>query len=387
MRRRTPIDDALRRLRRDLRRVGWRDRRRALAEARDHLLQAAEDARASGHDPGEAERIAVARFGEPGSVAGGYPRRWRGAAVSLAAAASLLVLTPSLDRMARLGSAIVPASDAMGGTCIQRWNARPRPEAGYDRAWVSPTAGSAVCTVVPHRPGSALVFFGPVSAAHWQLIPQPGTRGRPTWHIDALALRWRQRDFALSVDGRIGRQLSGPLAPVATPLRVLRRSRTASLQAAPPGVRALFRSLNGIRGSLRRQLVLTRPHVLRIYAFRSADRATCQAVAPRRGALGDCAFRVAPAAMRLSVTWGATSISGLVADDVTGATARVGARTIPVAVANNAFAAFVPKGRSGVLTLRHASGRTSRIRFSTAAPPVRPPAARAGSPRPRSPRG
>ena len=55
-------------LHRELRPVGWRRRRRALAEASDHLISAIEDEIAAGASREDAEQRAVARFGEPATI-------------------------------------------------------------------------------------------------------------------------------------------------------------------------------------------------------------------------------------------------------------------------------------------------------------------------------
>jgi hypothetical protein len=56
-------------LRRELRPLGLRRRRRALHEARDHLLSAVEDELADGASPVVAEQRAVERFGDPDAIA------------------------------------------------------------------------------------------------------------------------------------------------------------------------------------------------------------------------------------------------------------------------------------------------------------------------------
>ena len=89
-----PAEQVLARLEGELQSLGWRARRRALDEARDHLLSAIDDEIARGATPAEAEQRAVASFGEPAFIAEtlvhtrlGTPRTaWRVAAgVALAA--------------------------------------------------------------------------------------------------------------------------------------------------------------------------------------------------------------------------------------------------------------------------------------------------------------
>ena len=67
---RRPVERLLAELGDELRPLGWRARRRALAEARDHLLSAVEDEIARGATPAEAEARVSERFGEPALIAG-----------------------------------------------------------------------------------------------------------------------------------------------------------------------------------------------------------------------------------------------------------------------------------------------------------------------------
>jgi hypothetical protein len=64
-----PLEQALAQLESELGSLGWRARRRALDEARDHLLSAIDDEIAEGATPGEAEKRAVALFGELALIA------------------------------------------------------------------------------------------------------------------------------------------------------------------------------------------------------------------------------------------------------------------------------------------------------------------------------
>jgi hypothetical protein len=64
-----PLEQLLAGLEGELQSLGWRARRRALDEARDHLLSAIDDEVARGASPAEAEGRAVALFGEPAPIA------------------------------------------------------------------------------------------------------------------------------------------------------------------------------------------------------------------------------------------------------------------------------------------------------------------------------
>src|SRR3954469_188135 len=86
------IDRRLRELRSELRGLSWRERRRVLAEARDHLLSSLEH--------GCDERQAIELLG-PGTAFRGFPPRRHGARrVAIGAPLLLagLALAPSLDR-------------------------------------------------------------------------------------------------------------------------------------------------------------------------------------------------------------------------------------------------------------------------------------------------
>ena len=84
-------------LNRELRPVGWRRRRRALAEASDHLISAIEDEIAAGASREDAERRALARIGEPAAIGASLcavrpRRRSRLAPAAVAAGAITAVL-------------------------------------------------------------------------------------------------------------------------------------------------------------------------------------------------------------------------------------------------------------------------------------------------------
>src|SRR4051812_12557294 len=100
-----PLDRLLAELRSELRPLGWRRRRRALAEARDHLLSAVEDGVADGLSRDQAEGRAVAGFGDAAAIADALqrvrPQRRRRLVATLAAAAfaaTLLVAPGPIGR-------------------------------------------------------------------------------------------------------------------------------------------------------------------------------------------------------------------------------------------------------------------------------------------------
>jgi hypothetical protein len=124
------IDDVLAQLRRELWPTGHRARRRALEEARDHLLSFVEDAVDAGCTPVEAERLAVECFGRPEDVAAVLiaARRRRGRllpAVALAGSlAGVLAVAPvqlgrELGHPSVAGAAPMPTER----DCAAAWNA------------------------------------------------------------------------------------------------------------------------------------------------------------------------------------------------------------------------------------------------------------------------
>jgi hypothetical protein len=105
----TRVQALLAELRRDLRPLGRRARRRALDEARDHLLTTIEDELEAGASPAEAEQRAVERFGDPAAIAERLcavrPRRSRRAVPALAGALAItgvlvLAVGPIGDQLA-----------------------------------------------------------------------------------------------------------------------------------------------------------------------------------------------------------------------------------------------------------------------------------------------
>jgi hypothetical protein len=199
------VEQFLTRLERALRRLRRRERERALREARDHVLCAADERERSGQGRSESLRSAIAAFGAVDSVAAGYahPRRPRGelagaGAFAIVAAVCALAFAPTGSR---LGQLLIPTSHAADTGCSGRWNADPA-RTGYPLAWVS-TSGAA-CEVVLHDAHSARVFRQDARAGRWHAIVQAGS---PLWAVDRLPARLRTQPSTVSADGRIGRQI------------------------------------------------------------------------------------------------------------------------------------------------------------------------------------
>jgi hypothetical protein len=119
----TRVEALLAELRRDLRPLGWRARRRALDEARDHLLATIEDELESGATQAEADQRAVERFGEAAEIAARLcalrPGHARRAVPALACALSItgvlvLAVGPVGDQLAphkAVAAGAVPPSE------------------------------------------------------------------------------------------------------------------------------------------------------------------------------------------------------------------------------------------------------------------------------------
>jgi hypothetical protein len=127
----TPVDAFLRSLRRELRPLGWRRRRGALAEARDHLLSTIEQQIDEGVPPADAELRAIERFGEPSEIAARLcavrPARGRRVVPALVGAAAISVLIafaagPVSDELAtHEAAAAAPVSPSERG-CAQAFD-------------------------------------------------------------------------------------------------------------------------------------------------------------------------------------------------------------------------------------------------------------------------
>src|SRR5262249_8450414 len=118
-------------LRRELRGIPWRQRRRVLVEARDHLLSSMED--------GCGEPEAVARFGAPGGALArvpSHPPPPRPLVVRRPPALAAPALAPALaGSLPRLGSGRTPSRAA--GSPISRFHAAT---ARCVRAWNAPAS-------------------------------------------------------------------------------------------------------------------------------------------------------------------------------------------------------------------------------------------------------
>ncbi|MDX6562481.1 MAG: hypothetical protein QOD65_2295 [Gaiellales bacterium] len=127
----SPSERLLAELRKSLRPLGRRVRRRALDEARDHLLSATEDEIARGASPAAAEKRAVERFGHPAVIAaplrGAHPRRPSrllpvtvGAAVI--AGTFALPAGPVRDNLAPAPARAAPGPGLRSTQCLMSWN-------------------------------------------------------------------------------------------------------------------------------------------------------------------------------------------------------------------------------------------------------------------------
>ena len=101
---------------RALRDVGRRERRRAIGEARDHVLCAAADWQSQGLDRAEALQRAIGAFGPIDQIAAGYraphPR------TRLATATGMLLAAAAFAALTFAPTSIIPTSHAAGTTCV-----------------------------------------------------------------------------------------------------------------------------------------------------------------------------------------------------------------------------------------------------------------------------
>jgi hypothetical protein len=201
------LEQFLGRLERALRGLRRRERLRALREARDHVLCAADERERSGQARGESLRAAIDAFGAVESVATGYvrPARTRrelarAGTVAVVAAVCALAFAPTGSR---LGQLVIPTSHAAAADsgCSGRWNDDPA-GSGYRLAWVS-TAGPA-CEVVLHDARSARVFRQDARAGRWHAIVRSG---RSLWAVERLPAALRTQPYTVGTDGRIGRRI------------------------------------------------------------------------------------------------------------------------------------------------------------------------------------
>lgn len=103
--------------------VGRRERRRAIGEARDHVLCAAADWQAQGLDRPQALQRAIGAFGPIDQIAAGYrvphPR------TRLATATGTLLAAAAFAALTFAPTSIIPTSHAAGTPCVKRSNERP----------------------------------------------------------------------------------------------------------------------------------------------------------------------------------------------------------------------------------------------------------------------
>ncbi len=188
------LERALRPLRRG-------ERRRALREARDHVLCAAAEREANGLERIAAVRSAIASFGAADTIAasylthGGERRSLSGALVGAVVLAALTMLPVG----GGLGQLFVSTSSAAVRSCTGRWNTRP-PSALYPRAFVS--SPGAACDVVLHDASHAVVFRQDTHTSGWYVLrPQ----GKAAWTVATLPARFRAHDYTVVADGQITR--------------------------------------------------------------------------------------------------------------------------------------------------------------------------------------
>lgn len=134
---RSAIDELLSEFRRELRSLGWRERRRALAEAHDHLLCSMEADSATSETAEEREKQAIRRFGDVASVAAhlrdARPRRRSkvGPTLVSAIAAAAFFAMPAgpiseelAPRVAAAASVPVQPNGVVAPRCAAAWNSR-----------------------------------------------------------------------------------------------------------------------------------------------------------------------------------------------------------------------------------------------------------------------
>lgn len=182
-----------------------RERRRAVREARDHLLCAAAERQADGRSRSEAVRGAIDAFGAVAAIAASYrrPRRSGGAIATASGLVGVVVLAALtiLPTGGGLGQVFISTSHAAESGCAGRWNAEP-PSSLYRRAWVS-SPGSR-CDVVLHDAARAVVFQQDARGGTWYTIHPPG---QASWSLGALPRRYRALEYSVVGAGRIDARL------------------------------------------------------------------------------------------------------------------------------------------------------------------------------------
>jgi len=198
------LEQFLARLERALHALGRRERGRALREARDHLVCAADERQALGCPRPEAVKRAIEAFGAVEAIAAGYARGVRPRAELGAMVVGAIVLALAFAPTgSRIGQLLIPTSHAADSQCAGRGNARAH-VTGYREAWVSaPRPG---CEIVLHDARRALVFRQATSDGRWRaILPARGS----SWPLARIAPAMRAHAHAVDADGQIGRRLGG----------------------------------------------------------------------------------------------------------------------------------------------------------------------------------
>jgi hypothetical protein len=186
------LEGALRPLRRG-------ERRRALREARDHVLCAAAERESDGLERAAAVRSAIASFGAADAIAASYlgPGSERSGLSGALVGAVVLAALTMLPIGGGLGQLFVSTSNAAERGCPARWNTRP-PSALYPRAWVS--SPGAACDVVLHDATHAVVFRQDTRRSGWYVL-RPS--GKTAWTVATLPARFRAPEYTVVDDGQI----------------------------------------------------------------------------------------------------------------------------------------------------------------------------------------
>jgi hypothetical protein len=161
---RSTVEQLLAHLRRELRPLGWRRRRRVLAEIRDHVLSAVED--------GHTEAEVIHRLGDAHGALAGFPARRRTHRVALIAVpvAFLALAAPvSGPLVQRVGAGVTPSQAATipfarqqrlaQEACVSAWN----------------SAGNARWQALARSSHAAQAYVG-VGYQSRHGLPAPGTR-------------------------------------------------------------------------------------------------------------------------------------------------------------------------------------------------------------------
>jgi hypothetical protein len=202
----TELDAFLADLERALRPLHRGERRRALREARDHVLCAAAEGESAGQPAPDALRAAIACFGEVDTIAASYigsggTRSGLSAASGALVGAVVLAALTILPIGGGLGQLLISTSNAAERGCSGRWNTHP-PSALYPLAWVS--RPGVACEVVLHDATHAVVFRQDTRGGGWYVVHPSG---RTAWSVAHLPARYRARDYTVVDDG----QIAGPV--------------------------------------------------------------------------------------------------------------------------------------------------------------------------------